>query len=230
MLLTIFLSTLPAWGATAAVFALFKFSHISIHAPRVGSDTPETAPARIYILFLSTLPAWGATQCFTVCKGPFRHFYPRSPRGERPRGQSMGSNTTLFLSTLPAWGATCTDIDFDIICKISIHAPRVGSDMTATPSAIRRLRHFYPRSPRGERRFYRDSRLYAKAISIHAPRVGSDQKAVAQFKPTIPISIHAPRVGSDFLGQPKQYGDFAFLSTLPAWGATAFSSSCTEFN
>ena len=56
---------------------------------------------------------------------------------------------------------------------ISIHAPRVGSDV---------LLHDYP--------------IVTFKISIHAPRVGSDQ---AYNDPELSdlISIHAPRVGSD---------------------------------
>ena len=34
--------------------------------------------------------------------------------------------------------------------KISIHAPREGSDGRSHPSALQ-LNYFYPRSPRGER-------------------------------------------------------------------------------
>ena len=35
----IFLSTLPAWGATSRRFRLCAQTDISIHAPRVGSDS-----------------------------------------------------------------------------------------------------------------------------------------------------------------------------------------------
>ena len=60
----IFLSTLPARGATADVmFSLGVFFLISIHAPREGSDR-----------FFQYCPHCGA------------NFYPRSPRGERPFG------------------------------------------------------------------------------------------------------------------------------------------------
>ena len=79
---------------------------------------------------------------------------------------------------------------------ISIHAPRVGSDLRG--SGWQRLQqHFNPRSPRGER---------------HAgPGRGS---------PEIPISIHAPRVGSDPGAVVIAGASHAFQSTLPAWGAT----------
>ena len=56
---------------------------------------------------------------------------------------------------------------------ISIHAPRVGSDLfwvlkRYLPS------YFYPRSPRGERLYALVVKAMNRLISIHAPRVGSD--------------------------------------------------------
>ena len=58
---TIFLSTLPAWGATCQVSPDTSSTQcISIHAPRVGSDSAQAHP-----------------------KSRTSNFYPRSPRGER---------------------------------------------------------------------------------------------------------------------------------------------------
>ena len=192
---------------------------ISIHAPRVGSD--------IYCLFLC---------------GFGLNFYPRSPRGERP---ALGPC---------AWEER----------RISIHAPRVGSDLlnavavlsaegflstlpawgatSSTWAAFWRPQHFYPRSPRGERRERQARAKDGPLISIHAPRVGSDaqcgqrQEVLRYFYPRSPrgerqlfssfpldvlrISIHAPRVGSDSTIQPIPNRPNVFLSTLPAWGAT----------
>ena len=127
-----FLSTLPAWGATVWPLGVINGLLISIHAPRVGSDLLADAgmgkTERISIhaprvgsdfwcghyfcshcSFLSTLPAWGATGSCprSPCTG--YHFYPRSPRGERP---------DAALRELPEK-------------QISIHAPRVGSDSPA---------------------------------------------------------------------------------------------------
>ena len=80
-----------------------------------------------------------------------------------------------FLSTLPARGATYdlneddkrleeisihapregSDADYykqlPVLSSISIHAPREGSDMLVPGSFFLLVRHFYPRSPRGER-------------------------------------------------------------------------------
>ncbi len=82
--------------------------------------------------FQSTLPVWGAT---TGTSQPVHnpvYFNPRSPCGERP-----GSNS-----------------DFTKSFTISIHAPRVGSDVVST----------IVQQPTG--------------ISIHAPRVGSDSPRI----------------------------------------------------
>ena len=67
---------------------------------------PDTQPSAL-LPFQSTLPVWGAT-AFPACPAQkFPDFNPRSPCGERPK----------ILST------SVKDV------PISIHAPRVGSDM-----------------------------------------------------------------------------------------------------
>ena len=55
-----------------------------------------------------------------------------------------------FQSTLPVGGATIQDIVLSLMLRISIHAPRGGSDGA---SAVVRLctAYFNPRSPWGER-------------------------------------------------------------------------------
>ena len=103
-----FQSTLPAWGATK-----------------------RRAIAGLHFVFQSTLPAWGATLAARidlrfkhfnprsprgerpphhhVPLGQPKHFNPRSPRGERPRRACRCSLHGRFQSTLPAWGATETN-------------------------------------------------------------------------------------------------------------------------
>ena len=100
-----------------------------------------------------------------------------------------------FQSTLPGWGATKAIMAGFAQGLISIHAPRMGSDVA--------LAHAPP----------------VEVISIHAPRMGSDMfcnmpiSECASFQSTLPgwgatrprlprgvlvfISIHAPRMGSD---------------------------------
>ena len=93
------------------------------------------------------------------------------------------------------WGATGTVWPVACPTGISIHAPRVGSDLLSSPRRFY-FGYFNPRSPCGERRVSVDERLPEEKISIHAPRVGSDGTGGA-FDKYHNISIHAPRVGSD---------------------------------
>ena len=147
-----FQSTLPARGATAVE----RFYALS--------------PA-----FQSTLPARGAT--FRASRGTSEvgNFNPRSPHGERLGGCSTTkSRGLLFQSTLPARGATPESGKRVRTIRISIHAPRTGSDIRDSRSTgerspfqstlpargattrwsgfMRCHQHFNPRSPHGERR------------------------------------------------------------------------------
>ena len=79
---------------------------ISIHAPRTGSDERRIDGFNCRDAFQSTLPARGATGGHRDGAAARPHFNPRSPHGERHT-------------------ATCGK-RFQI--KISIHAPRTGSD------------------------------------------------------------------------------------------------------
>ena len=125
--------------------------------------------------FQSTLPVWGATSLSCVMERKANNFNPRSPCGERPAG-------------------SCYPQKFQFI---SIHAPRVGSDMRFSVQYVA-----------------------AGTISIHAPRVGSDWTGrIPRFR--IFISIHAPRVGSDPLLRAPFSKVSLFQSTLPVWGATS---------
>ena len=100
-----FQSTLPVWGATLAQVRFKPMMIISIHAPRVGSDKSVT-----YLVTLAN------------------YFNPRSPCGERLISSSQPSGGSVFQSTLPVWGATNRHQQTIHHRKISIHAPRVGSD------------------------------------------------------------------------------------------------------
>ena len=168
-----FQSTLPVWGATRCPrHPSGKHRAISIHAPRVGSDNGSTGERNTSGRFQSTLPVWGATELDAVKEQLTKDFNPRSPCGERPLPGLHPCERRLFQSTLPVWGATMDAVDtFDngrfqstlpvwgatqdfrigqIICIISIHAPRVGSD-EAEAFTPEEMTYFNPRSPCGER-------------------------------------------------------------------------------
>ena len=119
---------------------------ISIHAPREGSDHPLTPE--------------GATS---------NHFNPRSPRRERLGIKSKHSISAEFQSTLPAKGATDFRLlslrrftyfnprsprrerhvkhSFLLKCRISIHAPREGSDSTVKACSNDRIKRSTLREP-----------------------------------------------------------------------------------
>ena len=145
-----FQSTLPVWGATFVRGDGGVNENISIHAPRVGSDVLSVFHHKVPKRFQSTLPVWGATAATLILPSLLQ-----------------------FQSTLPVWGATAIKKNTVFGYQISIHAPRVGSDLRAG-AAEQAVRHFNPRSPCGERRFIKFEDIKFDKISIHAPRVGSD--------------------------------------------------------
>ena len=59
--LAVFQSTLPVWGATVIAATPVIPREISIHAPRVGSDSGQSTQDGKLQGFQSTLPVWGAT-------------------------------------------------------------------------------------------------------------------------------------------------------------------------
>ena len=80
--LRIFQSTLPAWGATRDAGSTCHVHHISIHAPRMGSDpTPETD------------------------RHSMTYFNPRSPHGERPMLQDGFTTDTPISIHAPRMGS-----------------------------------------------------------------------------------------------------------------------------
>ena len=191
----LFQSTLPVWGATAGNGVVFAKIHISIHAPRVGSDCNSIRQRFDQSHFNPRSPC-GERRLAIQTEPYFRYFNPRSPCGERPTNtshvpQELQFQSTLpvwgatslyayslrpqaFQSTLPVWGATPFDVTVTVTVAISIHAPRVGSDDIVPFTTF-----------------------HDAQISIHAPRVGSDAQEIPIFRGVADISIHAPRVGSD---------------------------------
>ena len=132
---------------------------------------------------------------------PSADFNPRSPHGERPAIRWASSIRVLFQSTLPARGATWRTRLACRLRRISIHAPRTGSDIE------KGFKNFYaydfnPRSPHGERQDSALSRAAACGFQSTLPARGATRRH-RQHIATYTISIHAPRTGSDPLGREK---------------------------
>ncbi len=149
---------------------------ISIHAPRAGSDASASLIKSLAMLFQSTLPVRGATRYSLEPQAAQRDFNPRSPCGERLPRSHNGKGIEEFQSTLPVRGATNRTGSLGSAHRISIHAPRAGSDYarfhvylllrgafqstlpvrgaTAYAAPIYHgIADFNPRSPCGERRY-----------------------------------------------------------------------------
>ena len=86
------------------------------------------------------------------------NFNPRCPCGQRHGKYLSLSGGSIFQSTLPVWAATLTFGKNSKVYNISIHAARVGSDLTKMTTGANAL------------------------ISIHAARVGSDYNLSKQIK------------------------------------------------
>ena len=102
------------------------------------------------------------------------NFNPRSPHGERPR--NLGG--------------------VNVYQRISIHAPRTGSDSAIFPNTS------------------------TLGISIHAPRTGSDIGSASAWAQTARFQSTLPARGATSRAVVISTSDRLFQSTLPARGAT----------
>ena len=127
--LGLFQSTLPAGGATKNCRRIRGKNHISIHAPRGGSDIGIRSPPRYSGLYFNPRsPRGERLESKLLAYSHLRHFNPRSPRGERLMAICALVISFIFQSTLPAGGATTDQRQTPDTRRISIHAPRGGSD------------------------------------------------------------------------------------------------------
>ena len=209
----IFQSTLPGWGATpvrqrarmhhfisihaprmgsdfGGVGVDEPFAVISIHAPRMGSDGRADGVAGLGLISIHA-PRMGSDRNRPPASAGRGDFNPRSPDGERHQGRAMTASEGKFQSTLPGWGATVDAADRLLVAGISIHAPRMGSDLSDTTchalrflfqstlpgwGATRRSllissvkAYFNPRSPDGERLILLRSRLRSFNFNPRSP-------------------------------------------------------------
>ena len=148
----VFLSTLPARGATGSQPVNIPLGDISIHAPREGSD------------------AGTSTRCAATA-----YFYPRSPRGERLQHLAADKRVLHISIHAPREGSDQRLLLLDLgQVVISIHAPREGSDIDARTlsDTSRGISIHAPREGSDLELGLQGGD--ALGISIHAPREGSD--------------------------------------------------------
>ena len=168
--------------------------------------------------FQSTLPARGATTPRPWLRMPRRHFNPRSPRGERRCRPLQSPEENRFQSTLPVGGATDGRNLLEDIIRISIHAPRGGSDCFRFQSYFL-LYNFNPRSPWGERPGLGIKTVPRSGFQSTLPVGGATLEKVEgyhlrhDFNPRSPWGERPPVFYLDYITR-------GFQSTLPVGGAT----------
>ncbi len=185
-----FQSTLPVWGATEKMRQTALYLSVSIHAPRVGSDTrpipisdrlssfnPRSPcgerrsalqnPTLTLVEFQSTLPVWGATGCRTRLQW-CRCFNPRSPCGERRAVVIKVIVMAMFQSTLPVWGATSRVRDFQSYQMFQSTLPVWGATCTTSQNY-----HYL--------RFQSTLPVWGATIS------GANSPRICKFQSTLPV-------------------------------------------
>ena len=178
---------------------------ISIHAPRMGSDNPACWSLGWRWIFQSTLPGWGATWTGPRPKPPDYYFNPRSPDGEQPwLGRNIGSVPMYFNPRSPDGERPLVAHALLERQRISIHAPRMGSDRNESAC---------PQS---------------QEISIHAPRMGSDVACGLTLMVPVVFQSTLPGWGATVLRRYEPVRLSGFQSTLPGWGATGHSLTHTQ--
>ena len=191
-----FQSTLPVWGATNSCSCSFLVVAISIHAPRVGSDYSAAGGGAVLHHFNPRSPCGERLLLGFNDYAAISNFNPRSPCGERPRHRpGTLQQRRNFNPRSPCGERQNSWRLIASILRISIHAPRVGSDKAGRRTAFK-VGHFNPRSPCGERR--------ESTSMISNP---------ALFQSTLPVWGATYKDG-------RRRSTVIFQSTLPVWGAT----------
>ena len=154
-----FQSTLPGWGATTRIFSIFsKSTNFNPRSPD-GERQSRHVEIRTVSTHFNPRSPDGERLHASMCRYLSDYFNPRSPDGERPVVKVSQGVGFEFQSTLPGWGATSCDglpghghqhfnprspdgerpytpAKKEAEERISIHAPRMGSD-PARPASHR---------------------------------------------------------------------------------------------
>ena len=125
----LFQSTLPVGGATSRDRLAFDCQcHFNPRSPWGERRPARKGPDSVDYDFNPRSP-WGERPFVNRSgKRPRSYFNPRSPWGERPKLLVLRIMQQKFQSTLPVGGATAQRSGAHGAERISIHAPRGGSD------------------------------------------------------------------------------------------------------
>ena len=146
--------------------------------------------------FLPTPSARRATRQRRHGRWAVPDFYPRPPRGGRPRTTSAPSAAGKFLPTPSARRATGLSFGFLSQVSISTHALREEGDGRLADGRVSGS-DFYPRPPRGGRPLQPHRHPGGRGISTHALREEGDGPEFCVGALGRPISTHALREEGD---------------------------------
>ena len=148
---------------------------ISIHALREEGDLADATSCKVSCeISIHALREEGDGWCawHRLCQ---QYFYPRPPRGGRPKTISILHGRTIFLSTPSARRAT--PIAATSITSFKFLSTPSARRATSVPTVQCRFRpYFYPRPPRGGRPGFGWLCRCGLPISIHALREEGDSR------------------------------------------------------
>ena len=222
--LDIFLSTLPARGATPTGPPGWRPPARFLSTLPARGATRISWMIRTASIFLSTLPARGAT-CLEAAVYGVHGISIHAPReGSDSPFPACPAASFIISIHAPREGSDGATVGQNLFpCTISIHAPREGSDAFLHPVRPVNEEFLSTLPARGATRILSRFPLWLMGISIHAPREGSDAglkdvyESMALFLSTLPAR-------GATCGNRDLCADGRFLSTLPARGATRILS------
>ena len=169
----VFQSTRPVWGATWR-HSVWRNNQSFQSTRPVWGATIMNRGEFSYDVFQSTRPVWGATMPNTTGRSRSWHFNPRAPCGARPRRPPRSATAVDFNPRAPCGARPEATAPAHKDEQISIHAPRVGRDITTMVLLLTRKSFQSTRPVWGATSGRREEERCIK-ISIHAPRVGRDR-------------------------------------------------------
>ena len=149
-ILILFLSTLSLRRATCVALSALAPKEKFLSTLSLRRATVHALKLANPVLFLSTLSLRRATMIQQKKEKSTRHFYPRSPCGERPTTENGSTRFDTFLSTLSLRRATFDAMQI-IIVIVFLSTLSLRRATTLPGFLVGCIDNFYPRSPCGER-------------------------------------------------------------------------------
>ena len=191
-----FLSTPSARRATKLAAIVAGDGSISIHALREEGDTRSQPKGTTRNAFLSTPSARRATPPTLRTVKILSNFYPRPPRGGRPKICISGNRYLYFYPRPPRGGrpgaAGCGAVSINFYPRPPRGGRRRVPIRPRTP-----MRNFYPRPPRGGRLPRLRTRASLSWYFYPRPPRGGRPALLRQVRREQAISIHALREEGD---------------------------------